>query len=120
VGDALSVAVGVGVAVGVDDGVLVLERVLFRFIWIGFGLLLLTTLSGMLFSEEVFGRPFRFEHKTVFSLLSLAFFGVLLTGRVVRGWRGRIAMRFTLWGFLILLLAYIGTRFVLEVVLQRY
>jgi hypothetical protein len=85
-----------------------------------FGLLLLTTLSGMLFSEEVFGRPFRFEHKTVFSLLSLAFFGVLLTGRVVRGWRGRIAMRFTLWGFLILLLAYIGTRFVLEVVLQRY
>jgi ABC-type uncharacterized transport system permease subunit len=99
---------------------LVLERVLFRFIWIGFGLLLLTTLSGMLFSEEVFGRPFRFEHKTVFSLLSLAFFGVLLTGRVVRGWRGRIAMRFTLWGFLILLLAYLGTRFVLEVVLQRY
>jgi ABC-type uncharacterized transport system permease subunit len=99
---------------------LVLERVLFRFIWIGFGLLLLTTLSGMLFSEEVFGRPFRFEHKTVFSLLSLAFFGVLLAGRVVRGWRGRIAMRFTLWGFLILLLAYIGTRFVFEVVLQRY
>jgi ABC-type uncharacterized transport system permease subunit len=45
---------------------------------------------------------------------------VLLTGRVVRGWRGRIAMRFTLWGFLILLLAYIGTRFVFEVVLQRY
>ena len=99
---------------------LVLERVLFRFIWIGFGLLLLTTLSGMLFSEEVFGRPFRFEHKTVFSLLSLAFFGVLLIGRVVRGWRGRIAMRFTLWGFLVLLLAYVGSHFVLEVVLGRF
>ena len=99
---------------------LVLERVMFQFIWVGFGLLLLTTLSGMLFSEEVFGRPFRLEHKTVFSLLSLAFFGVLLAGRVVRGWRGRIAMRFTLWGFLILLLAYVGTRFVLEVVLDRF
>jgi ABC-type uncharacterized transport system permease subunit len=74
----------------------------------------------MLFSEEVFGRPFRIEHKTVFSLLSLMFFGVLLAGRVFRGWRGRIAMRFTLWGFAILLLAYVGTRFVLEVVLQRY
>lgn len=99
---------------------LVLERVLFRFIWLGFGLLLLTTLSGMLFSEEVFGRPFRFEHKTVFSLLSLLFFGVLLIGRVVKGWRGRIAMRFTLWGFLVLLLSYVGSRFVLEVVLRRF
>ena len=98
---------------------LVLERMLFNLIRTGFVLLLLTTLSGMLFSEEVFGRPFRFEHKTVFSLLSLGFFGVLLLGRAVHGWRGRIAMRFTLWGFLILLLAYVGTHFVLEVVLRR-
>jgi ABC-type uncharacterized transport system permease subunit len=98
---------------------LVLERMLFNLIRTGFVLLLLTTLSGMLFSEEVFGRPFRFEHKTVFSLLSLGFFGVLLVGRATHGWRGRIAMRFTLWGFLILLLAYVGTHFVLEVVLRR-
>jgi ABC-type uncharacterized transport system permease subunit len=98
---------------------LALEKVLFQFIGIGFLLLLLTTLSGMLFSEHVFGRPFRFEHKTIFSLLSLGFFGVLLLGRLTRGWRGRIAMRFTLWGFLILLLAYVGSRFVLEVLLQR-
>jgi ABC-type uncharacterized transport system permease subunit len=99
---------------------MVLERVLFRFIWIGFVLLLLTTASGMVFSEEVFGRPFRLEHKTVFSLLSVVFFGVLLAGRAVRGWRGRIATRFTLGGFAVLLLAYVGTRFVLEVVLGRY
>ena len=98
---------------------LTLEKVLFQFIGIGFVLLLLTTLSGMLFSEQVFGRPFRLEHKTVFSLLSLGFFGILLLGRITRGWRGRIAMRFTLGGFLILLLAYVGTRFVLEVLLGR-
>ncbi|HYF59123.1 MAG TPA: cytochrome c biogenesis protein CcsA [Burkholderiaceae bacterium] len=98
---------------------MVLERVLFRFIAVGFVLLLATTGSGMLFSEEVFGRPFRFEHKTVFSLVSLAFFGVLLAGRAIRGWRGRIATRFTLGGFAVLLLAYVGTRFVLEVVLRR-
>lgn len=98
---------------------MVLERVLFRFIWIGFVLLLLTTVTGMLFSEEVFGRPFRVEHKTVFSLVSLAFFGVLLAGRAARGWRGRIATRFTLGGFAVLLLAYVGTRFVLEVLLGR-
>lgn len=98
---------------------MVLERVLFRFIAIGFVLLLLTTVSGMVFSEAVFGRPFRFEHKTVFSVLALAFFGVLLAGRAIRGWRGRIATRFTLGGFAVLLLAYVGTRFVLEVVLRR-
>ena len=99
---------------------MVLERVLFRFIAIGFVLLLATTATGMLFSEEVFGQPFQLNHKTVFSLVSLAFFGVLLVGRAVRGWRGRIATRFTLGGFAVLLLAYVGTRFVLEVLLGRY
>ena len=74
----------------------------------------------MLFSEEVFGRPFRIEHKTVFSLVALAFFAVLLAGRVFRGWRGKIATRFTLGGFAVLLLAYVGTRFVFEVVLPRH
>lgn len=105
--------------VGQLPPLLTLEKVLFQFIGTGFVLLLLTTLSGMLFSEAVFGRPFRLEHKTVFSLLSLGFFGVLLAGRAIRGWRGRIAMRFTLWGFVILLLAYIGSRFVVEVLLNR-
>jgi ABC-type uncharacterized transport system permease subunit len=99
---------------------MLLERVLFRFIAIGFALLLVTTLSGVLFSEAVLGRPFTFDHKTVFSLVALAFFGVLLAGRRVRGWRGRIATRFTLGGFAALLLAYVGTRFVLEVVLRRF
>jgi len=99
---------------------MVLERVLFRFIALGFVLLLLTTASGMLFSEEVFGRPFRLEHKTVFALLSVGFFGVLLAGRAMHGWRGRIATRFTLGGFAVLLLAYVGTRFVFEVVLRRF
>jgi len=99
---------------------MVLERLLFRFIGLGFVLLLATTISGMMFSEEVFGRPFRLEHKTVFSVVSLAFFGVLLAGRAVRGWRGRIATRFTLGGFAVLLLAYVGTRFVFEVMLGRY
>jgi ABC-type uncharacterized transport system permease subunit len=99
---------------------MVLERLLFRFIGLGFVLLLATTISGMMFSEEVFGRPFRLEHKTVFSVISLAFFGVLLAGRAVRGWRGRIATRFTLGGFAVLLLAYVGTRFVFEVMLGRY
>ncbi|MEI8301987.1 MAG: cytochrome c biogenesis protein CcsA [Burkholderiales bacterium] len=96
-----------------------LERILFRMITVGFVLLSLTVLSGILFSEATFGRPLRFDHKTVFAVTSWVLFGVLLAGRQMRGWRGRTALRFTMFGFSVLLLAYAGSRFVLEVVLQR-
>jgi ABC-type uncharacterized transport system permease subunit len=98
---------------------LTMERLLFRMITIGFVLLTLTVISGIFFSEQVFGKPFRFEHKTVFTLLSWLVFGALLTGRQWRGWRGKTALSFLLTGFGTLLLAYVGSRFVLEVVLHR-
>lgn len=98
---------------------MVLERVLFRLIALGFGLLTLTALSGIVFSEEVFGRPLRLDHKTVFALIAWALFGALLVGRRLWGWRGRTALRLTLAGFGVLLLAYVGSRFVLEVILRR-
>lgn len=99
---------------------LVLERLLFRLIAIGCALLTLTLLSGFVFSEEIFGRAFRFEHKTLLALVAWAVFAALLLGRWLRGWRGRIALRMTFIGFGVLLLAYVGTRFVLEVVLDRF
>jgi ABC-type uncharacterized transport system permease subunit len=99
---------------------LVLERILFRFIWLGFVLLTLTAFSGVLFSEEIFGQPMRFDHKTVFTLIAWAVFGVLLVGRRLWGWRGRTALRLTFGGFALLLLAYVGSRLVLEVILQRH
>jgi ABC-type uncharacterized transport system permease subunit len=98
---------------------LTMERLLFRLISFGFLLLTLTVLSGVVFSEELFGRPMRWDHKTVFTLLSWVLFGLLLAGRKFRGWRGKTALSFTLTGFATLLLAYVGTRFVLEVVLHR-
>ncbi len=98
---------------------LVLERMLFRFIWIGFVLLTLTAVSGIVFSEEVFGQPLTWNHKTVFTLIAWATFGLLLVGRARWGWRGRTALRLTMSGFAMLVLAYVGTRFVLEVVLHR-
>jgi ABC-type uncharacterized transport system permease subunit len=98
---------------------LTMERILFQLIAAGFALLTLSLASGILFSEELFGRPLSLSHKTVFGLLSWAIFGALLVGRQVYGWRGRVAMRWTLAGFLMLVLAYLGSRFVLEVVLQR-
>lgn len=98
---------------------LVLERILFRFIGLGFALLTLTAFSGVLFSEEIFGQPMRLDHKTVFTLIAWAVFGVLLVGRWMWGWRGRTALRLTFGGFALLLLAYVGSRLVLEVILQR-
>lgn len=98
---------------------LTMEKLLFRLIGFGFVLLTLTVLSGVVFSEQLFGAPFRWDHKTVFTMLSWLLFGLLLAGRRWQGWRGRTALSFTLAGFAILLLAYVGSRFVLEVVLHR-
>ena len=98
---------------------LTLERLLFHLIAMAFVLLTLTLATGILFSESLFGRALRFDHKTLFALLSWLAFAILLVGRYAWGWRGRMALRFTLIGFIMLLLAYVGSRFVLEVVLGR-
>ncbi len=98
---------------------LTMEKLLFRLIAFGFALLSLTVLSGIVFSEELFGRALKWDHKSVFTLLSWVLFAALLAGRHFRGWRGKTALSFTLAGFATLLLAYVGSRFVLEVVLHR-
>lgn len=98
---------------------LTMEALLFRLIGIGFILLTFTLASGILFSEDLFGKAFRMDHKTLFALISWLLFGGLLLGRQLWGWRGRMALRWTLAGFSALLLAYLGSRFVLEVLLQR-
>lgn len=98
---------------------LAMEALLFRTIALGFICLTVALSSGVVFSEDIFGRPFPFGHKTIFALLSWLIFAALLLGRKLRGWRGRIALRWTLAGFLALLLAYIGSRFVSEVLLGR-
>jgi ABC-type uncharacterized transport system permease subunit len=98
---------------------LTMEKLLFRLIWIGFVLLSLTVLSGIVFSEQLFGKVMKWDHKSIFTLLSWLLFAALLAGRQWRGWRGKTALRFTLAGFATLVLAYVGSRFVLEVVLHK-
>jgi ABC-type uncharacterized transport system permease subunit len=98
---------------------LTLERLLFRIIAAAFVFLTLTLATGIAFSETLFGRPVRFDHKTLFAVLSWVTFAALLAGRYRYGWRGRTALRWTMSGFVLLLLAYVGSRFVLEVVLGR-
>lgn len=99
--------------------ILTMEAVLFRMIIIAFALLTVALGSGVLFSEEIFGKAMALDHKTLFAFASWGIFAALLIGRHAYGWRGRIALRWTLTGFMVLLLAYIGSSFVAEVLLGR-
>lgn len=96
-----------------------METLLFHLLSVGFVLLTFSLGSGILFSEEMFGKPLQFNHKTVFAIISWGIFAALLAGRKIYGWRGRTAVRWTLSGFVMLVLAYLGSKFVLEVILQR-
>ena len=96
-----------------------MEALLFRILLAAFVMLTLTVVSGVFFSEQLFGKPFKANHKTVFAFISMAIFGGLLWGHHFRGWRGRKAVRWTLAGFVSLLLAYVGSKVVLELILQR-
>lgn len=94
-----------------------LETLLFRTIAAGFVLLSATLLTGVLFVEDLLAQ--HLAHKTVFSVLSWLAFGILLLGRWRSGWRGRVAVRWTLAAMALLVLAFFGSKFVLELVLHR-
>ena len=98
---------------------LMLESFMFRLVGLGFVLLTATLVSGFLFSEEIFGRPLTFTHKNVFSVAGWLTFAVLLFARWRFGWRGRRALRWILAGTLLLVLGYLGSKFVSEVLLRR-
>jgi len=94
-----------------------LETLLFRTITVGFVLLTATLLSGLLFVHDLLGQ--HLAHKTLLSVLSWLVFGALLWGRWRRGWRGMTAVRWTLVAMGLLMLAFFGSQFVLELVLHR-
>lgn len=94
-----------------------LETLLFRTVGAGFVLLTATLLTGVLFVQDLLAQ--HLVHKTVLSVLSWLLFGGLLLGRWRRGWRGRIAVRWTLAAMALLVLAFFGSKAVLELVLHR-
>jgi len=96
-----------------------MESLLFNLLYVGFALLSLTVFSGLLFSQTLFGKPLMFDHKTIFALVSWFLFAGLLIARWRVGLRGRAAIRWVLSAYTALLLAYVGSRFVVEVILQR-
>jgi ABC-type uncharacterized transport system permease subunit len=110
-------------ALPVHEGLplLTMERLTYRFVKAGFVLLSATLLVGGLFGDALYGaaHAFRWDHKTVFSVLSWVTLAVLLWGRWRWGWRGHKAARVLYLGAGFLFLAYAGSRFVLEVILHR-
>jgi ABC-type uncharacterized transport system permease subunit len=94
-----------------------MESLLFHMIATGFVLLTLALVTGMLFLEDIFAQ--HLVHKTTLSIIAWIVFAILLWGRWRYGWRGRIAIRWTIGGFIFLMLAYFGSKFVLELVIGK-
>ena len=94
-----------------------MESLLFEIVWVGIFLLSGVIVTGILFTDDFLGQ--HLSHKTVLSITSWFVFAVLLWGRHRAGWRGTTAIRWTLAGFVFLILAYFGSKFVLELILNR-
>jgi ABC-type uncharacterized transport system permease subunit len=95
-----------------------MEDFLFKIYWLGFILLSLTLLSGILFSNEIFGTTSTWNHKFIFSIMAWLTYSAMLFGRNQYGWRGKKAVIISLIAFIFLFLAYFGTKFVLEILLK--
>ena len=93
------------------------ERLLYGIAAAGFSALLLAVLSGFTFVDNLFAQ--HLVHKTVLSILAWLIFALVLWGRLTMGWRGKKLIRWTIGGFVSLMLAYLGSKFVLELILQR-
>ena len=94
-----------------------MEELLVQLLGLGFFLLSLSLATGLMFVYDILGQ--HLTHKTVLSLLAWLFYGLVLFGRWAWGWRGKYLIRLTLSGFILLMLAYFGSKFVLELILHR-
>jgi ABC-type uncharacterized transport system permease subunit len=95
----------------------IMEDLLVQLLWVGFFFLSLGLATGLMFVHDIFTQ--HLVHKTVLTILAWIFFGLVLFGRWAWGWRGKSLVRWTLGGFVLLMLGYFGSKFVLELVLDR-
>jgi ABC-type uncharacterized transport system permease subunit len=94
-----------------------METLLFQLIGLGLTILTLSLISGVIYLDDMFAQ--HLVHKTILSMTAWVVFATLLWGRWKFGWRGRTAIRWTLTGFVVLLLAYMGSKWVTEIMLGR-
>ena len=94
-----------------------METLMFQLIGLGLAVLTLSLISGVIYLDDMFAQ--HLVHKTMLSITAWVVFATLLWGRWKFGWRGRVAIRWTLSGFFVLLLAYMGSKWVTEIMLGR-
>jgi ABC-type uncharacterized transport system permease subunit len=94
-----------------------MESMLFELLWIGVTLLAIAIVSGVIFIDDIFAQ--HLVHKTILSIVAWLLFSILLWGHYQLGWRSKTAVRFTLTGFALLMLAFFGSKLVLELILHR-
>lgn len=94
-----------------------MEAILFELVAIGFALLTLAIVAGMLYVDNFFAQ--HLVHKTVLTLAGWLSLGILLAGHHFAGWRGKTAVRWTATAFALLIVAFFGSKLVLEIVLHR-
>ena len=94
-----------------------METMLFEMIWLGVILLTASIASGFVFLDDIFAQ--HLVHKTTLTVAAWVTYSVLLWGRHRRGWRSKTAVWWTLGGFLVLMLGYFGSKFVLELILAN-
>jgi ABC-type uncharacterized transport system permease subunit len=95
-----------------------MEKFLFFILGFGFILLTITIFTGVFFSNEIFRQPFIFNHKTFFGITSWLFYAYVLYQRFFNGLRGKKALHYSLTAFILLLLSYFGSKFVIEYLLS--
>ena len=94
-----------------------MEAMLFELLWIGVALLTIAIVSGVVFIEDIFTQSL--VHKTSLTIAAWLLFSTLLWGHYQLGWRSKTAVRFTLVGFGLLMMAFFGSKLVLELILHR-
>ncbi|MFK8042777.1 inner membrane protein YpjD [Congregibacter sp.] len=106
-----------GGLLGVLPPLQLMESMLFELIWVGFAALTLSIATGVIFMQDIFAQ--HLVHKTVLSIAAWILFAVLLWGRHWLGWRSQTAVRLTVSGSTVLMLAFLGSKLVLELVLEK-
>ena len=103
--------------ISTSEPLLDVESKLFQIYWVGFIFLTFTLFSSLFFSNYLFGQSLDWNHKTIFTILAWLSYALVLFGRVQFGWRGKKSIIISLLAFAFLILAYLGTKFVVEIVL---
>lgn len=103
--------------IGIMPPLQTMETLLFDIVWAGFLFLTFSIATGVIYIDDIFEQ--KLSHKTVFSILSWIIYAVLLGGHKIYGWRGAAAVRWVLGGFVALMLAYFGSKLVIEVIIGQ-